>query len=206
MSEIIMDIISNITAFITYFAPGYIFISCFNYAACLQRETEKEYLIMKSISISYLFCVLINWIGTLLKLNTIVIQVFIFIAVILSGLLLGRIHRSQWANNLSLSLFKREMTNNLFVELWENANDNNSIVCVTLTMKNNLGIYEGQIYKVSSYNNNPEILLAYYICYDCNMQVISDYSNNENANLLVHYSDIQRFEFELIPSPYNLMR
>ena len=90
------------------------------------------------------------------------------------------------------------MTSNMFVELWERTCDKDVIVCVTLTMKDNFGIFEGQIYKVSSYNKNPEILLSYYICYDNNMKIISDYSNTENINLLVHYSDIQKFEFELI--------
>lgn len=65
-------------------------------------------------------------------------------------------------------------------------------------MKDNISIYEGQLYKVSSYNKNPEILLSYYTCYDNERKVVSDYSNAENVNLLVHYSDIQRFELELI--------
>lgn len=198
MDEIIMDIIANITGFITYFAPGYIFISGFNYAACLERETEKEYLIIKSISISYLFYTLTSYVGTKYNLEVLLIQVITFIGAILLGLIFGRIHRTKWANKISLFLFKREMTNNMFVELWERANDSDAIVCVTLTMKDNVGIYEGQIYKVSSYNTNPEILLAYYICYDKDLNVISDYSSTENSSLLVHYSDIQKFEFELI--------
>lgn len=198
MSEIVMDIIANITGFITYFAPGYIFICCFNYAACVQREAEKEYLIIKSISISYLFYVLVSYVGNIIGLNTLAIQTVTFIITVLLGLIFGRVHRTQWANRISLFLFKREMTNNLFVELWESANDNNCVVCVTFTMKDKLGIYEGQIDKVSSYNSNPEIMLSYYICYDCNRQLISDYSNVENAKLLVRYSDIQKFEFELI--------
>lgn len=198
MDETIMDIIANITGFITYFAPGYIFISGFNYAACLERETEKEYLIIKSISISYLFYTLTSYVGTKYNLEVLLIQVITFIGAILLGLMFGRIHRTKWANKISLFVFKREMANNMFVELWERANDTDAVVCVTLTMKNNVGIYEGQIYKVSSYNINPQILLSYYVCYDKDMNVISDYSNTENANLLVHYSDIQKFEFELI--------
>ena len=204
MDEIIMDIIANITGFITYFAPGYIFISGYNYAACLERETEKEYLIIRSISISYLFYTLTSYVGTKYNLEVLLIQVITFINSIVLGLIFGRIHRTKWANKISLFLFKREMTNNVFVELWERANDSDAIVCVTLTMKDNVGIYEGQIYKVSSYNKNPEILLSYYICYDKDMNVISDYSNMENASLLVHYSDIQRFEFELISNNTNM--
>ena len=198
MDEIIMDIIANITGFVTYFAPGYIFFSCFNYAACIERETEKEYLIIKCISISYLFYTVISYVGTKCNMDTLLIQVITFVCAILFGLMFGRMHRTKWANNISLFLFKREMTNNLFVELWERAKKDDAIVCVTFTMKDNVGIYEGQIYKVSSYNKNPEILLSYYVCYDCNMNIVADYSSTDNTNLLVHYSDIQKFEFELI--------
>lgn len=193
-----MDIIANITGFITYFAPGYIFLSGFNYAACLQRETQKVYLIIKSISISYLFYVLIRYVGNLFSLEILTIQVVTFLGAMLTGLIFGRIHRTKWANRISVVLFKREMANNLFVELWENANDANAVVCVILTMKEDIGVYEGQISKVSSYNCNPEILLSYYVCYDYNMNVISDYSSVENASILIHYSDIVKFEFELI--------
>lgn len=198
MDDIILDIIANITGFMTYFAPGYIFISGFNYAACLERETEKEYLIIKSISISYLLYTMASYIGNKFNVDVLLIQFITFVCAILLGVILGRIHRTKWANQLSLFLFKREMTNNIFVELWERARDKDAIVCVTLTMKDSIGIYEGQIYKVSSYNKNPEILLSYYICYDNKMKIISDYSSTENVNLVVHYSDIQRFEFELI--------
>ncbi len=198
MDEIILDVITNITGFMTYFAPGYIFISGFSYAACLERETEKEYLIIKSISISYLLYTVASYIGTKVNVEVLLIQVMTFIFAILLGLIFGRMHRTKWANQVSLFLFKREMTSNMFVELWERTCDKDVIVCVTLTMKDNFGIFEGQIYKVSSYNKNPEILLSYYICYDNNMKIISDYSNTETINLLVHYSDIQKFEFELI--------
>lgn len=197
MSDKVIDIISNITGFITYFAPGFIFVNCFNYSSCLQRESEKEYLIIKSISISYLFYVLTSYMCSKFNLSTLTIQAITFIEVVILGLAFGRIHRTEWANKISLFLFKREFTNNIFVELWENSNNSDSVVCVTLTMKNNLGIYEGQIYKVFSYGINPEIILSYYVCYDYNKNIISDFSNSENASLLVHYSDIYSIEFEI---------
>ena len=134
------------------------------------------------------------------NLSILTIQAITFIEVVILGLMFGRIHRTDWANKLSLFLFKREFTNNMFVELWENSNNCSAVVCVTLTMKDNLVIYEGQIYKVFSYGSNQEILLSYYVCYDYNKHVISDYSSFENSYLLVHYSDIQAIEFEIIPT------
>ena len=136
MDEIILDIIANITGFMTYFAPGYLFMSGYNYAACLERETEKEYLIIKSISISYLLYTMASYIGVKLNIEALLIQVITFISAILFGLMFGRMHRTRWANQLSLILFKREMTNNFFVELWERARDEDSIVCVTLATLN----------------------------------------------------------------------
>ena len=99
MDEIILDIIANITGFMTYFAPGYLFMSGYNYAACLERETEKEYLIIKSISISYLLYTMASYIGVKLNIEALLIQVITFISAILFGLILGRMHRTRWAND-----------------------------------------------------------------------------------------------------------
>ena len=92
MDEIILDVIANITGFMTYFAPGYLFISEYNYAACLERETEKEYLIIKSISISYLLYTMASYIGTKLNVEVLLIQVITFTSAILFGLMLGQIN------------------------------------------------------------------------------------------------------------------
>lgn len=199
MSELFTSILANITGFITFFAPGYIFICCYNYTSCLPRETEKEYLVLKCISLSYLLYVTVSYIGNLLHFETVIIQIITFLCAIILGLLFGRIRRTNIANKISVLIFGREMSNNFFVDLWEKATDSKCVVIVTCTMKDNIGIYEGQIYKVSSYNANPKILLSYYICYDNNMKTLCDYSNDENSHLLINYSDIQRFEYELIP-------
>lgn len=81
----------------------------------------------------------------------------------------------------------------------EKATDKNCVVLVTFTMKNKIGIYEGQIYKVLSYNTNPNIILSYYICYDNEMKILCDYTDDDNSQIIVNYSDIQRAEFELVP-------
>lgn len=199
MSDLVVNILANITGFITYFAPGYIFLGCYNYVSCTMREIEKEYLVLKCVSISYLFYVLSSFFGSLHNLDNIAIQAITFLSAMFFGLLFGRIHRTQFANKISLFCFKREMTNNLFVELWEKATDKNCVVLVTFTMKNNIGIYEGQIYKVLSYNTNPNIILSYYICYDNEMKILCDYTDDDNSLIIVNYSDIQRAEYELVP-------
>ena len=200
MSDLLINVIANITGFITYFAPGYIFCSCYSYASCTQRETEKEYLILKCVSISYLFYVLTSYVGSKYNYDNLIIQAITFFSALFFGFLFGRLQRIDLINRISLVIFKRKMTNNLFVELWEKANDKNCVVLVTFTMKNNRGTYEGQLYQISSYNINPEIILSYYICYDNQMKILCDYTNHDDSYVIVNYSDIQRFEFELVPT------
>lgn len=198
MDEKVLEIILNITGFVTYFVPGYIYIACFNYCSCRNRESEIKHLVIKSIAISYFIYVIISAIGKLLKLDSQVVQILTFIFAVLLGLVFGRISRTIWANKVSSVLFKREITNNLFVNLWEQANKEKCVVYVNMTMKDTNLIYEGQISRVSSYNDNPEITLAYYICFDNNMKVILDKSNSENDCMVVYYSDIKKFSYELI--------
>lgn len=198
MDEILMEILSNITGFITYFVPGYIYISCFNYTACRNRESEIKYLIIKSIAISYLFYVIISLIGNYFNLELFVVQLITFIFASVVGLIFGRISRTKWINNILLTLFKREIENNLFVNLWEEANEKDCILYVEITMKDLNLKYTGQILKVSSYNDNPEITLVYYTCLDSNNNLISDNSNFDDNGMIIYYSDIKLFEYNLI--------
>lgn len=193
-----MEIISNITGFITYFVPGYIYISCFNYTACRSREPEIKYLIIKSIAISYLFYVIISSIGNYFNIELLVVQLITFIFASIVGLILGRLSRTKCINKISLSLFKREIENNLFVNLWEEANKKECVIHVEITMKDCNLIYKGQIFKVSSYNDDPEITLIYYTCLDSNNNLISDNSNFDDKGMVIYYSNIKFFSYELI--------
>ena len=85
----------------------------------------------------------------------------------------------------------------MFVDLWEKSNNIGAVVCVTLTMKNHMGVYVGQISEVFLYDS-PQMWISYYACYDYKMNLISDYSNKKNAKLLVNYSDVEKFEFEFV--------
>ena len=107
-----INIINNITGFITYFAPGYTFIYCYYYSSVCQRETSLKLLVLKSITISYILFVFSTFVCTFLGIdNEIIIQAITFIIALTGGLVAGRVHRSKWANNVSIFLFKREMKN-----------------------------------------------------------------------------------------------
>lgn len=197
MGEIIIDLIANITSFITYFIPGYIFISCFNYTSCLPRESEMEYLFIKSISFSYIFYVATSFLGRKMNMSMSSIQVITFLEVIVFGCVFGRLHRTEWVNKLSIFLFKRRMSNNIFVDIWEESNKNDTIVFAKLILKDNLGTYKGQIKKIELYNNDPAITLSYYSYCDANNEHICDYSSMDHANVIVKYSEVQLFEYVL---------
>lgn len=198
MNEIVMDIINNVTGFISYFAPGYIFLGCYCYASCKEREEQTEYLVIKCISISYVLLIVSQMIGRFRNWTTLGVQGLSFSLAILTGFILGRFHRSSIANQISLDFLDRELSNSIFLDLWERANNLDAVIYVVLTLKDGKGIYEGQISKIISYNNNPALQLAYYKILDTNNNLVSDCSDVDTAEVVIQYSDIEKFEYDII--------
>lgn len=199
MNEVVVDIIKNVTGFISYFAPGYIFLSCYCYASCLEREAQTEYLVIKCISISYIVLTVSQIIGRALNFANLGVQTISFILAMLVGFALGLFRRSLRANQISLKLLKREVSNSIFLDLWERANENNAVVYVVLTLKDEKRILEGQIAKIISLNSNPALQLAYYKILDSSNKLVYDCSNSCTAEVVVQYSDIKEFEYDIIP-------
>ena len=49
----ILEIITHITEFIQYFATGLLFFGAYSFAACLPREEQSEYFVVKGITASF---------------------------------------------------------------------------------------------------------------------------------------------------------
>ncbi len=197
MGDVFSAIISNLAGFLSLFAPGYIFLCCYQYSGYLPRETEIDYLFIKCISLSCIFVAVSNALVHWLSIDTAYTFLIIFSLAIVLGLLIGRIHRTTWASEVSQFIFKREITNSFFVYLWELANDADSIVFLRVRMNGTTDIYDGQICQIFGHAKDSEILLAYYRRYDAQGTLIEDYSQVDKAYLLVRYSNIQCFEYEL---------
>jgi len=198
VDEKAIEIINNVTSFITYFVPGYIFISCFNFISCKNRDSDIKYLVIKSISISYVIHFIVNTLGTNYGWSPIIIQITTFAVALILGFVSGRVIRTNFCNNFSLKLFRRELETNFFVRLWEESYKNNYVVKAIIKTTNDNIVYDGQIKRVNSYNTDPEIVLVYYTSYDNKNNIIEEQIDNDNAATIIRYSNIKSFNYELI--------
>ena len=86
-----IEVINNISDFMKYFAPGYIFLTFYNLGSLSQREDKAEYLFIKCITASFclvefsaFLCDKIKW------LQAIGTFILVLIAAI-AGFLMGKI-------------------------------------------------------------------------------------------------------------------
>lgn len=200
MSSII-PVIENITGFMTYFVPGYIFLFTFCYASSLPLEKQIEYLIIKCISLSYILFTVSQFIGRKNNSTELGIQIICFILAAASGCILGSLHRSQLFKELSSIFFNRDPLNDFFVNVSEYTKDDDVAVFTVITLKDNKGICQGQLGQVMSINNTSALQLEYYEWLSADSTIICDQTNTDNAGIVILYSDIERLEYEIVP--YN---
>lgn len=204
-AEATLKLISQISAFMRFFVPGYIFISCFNFTACLEKEEKIEYLLVKSIAFSYIISTVLDAINKIdltkcvfkfKPLNGIIewIQIngimFLLISAIILGFLIGKASGWNWIQRIVSCLFRRDTTDNVFTYIWRNIGKG-KIVCAKFSLKAHPDyIYEGQIEKICTVYKNPIIVFRYYKCDKINV----DLSNVDQGRIIVPYSDIDIFE------------
>lgn len=196
----IMNIIAGITGFMQFFVPGYVFLSCYNFVSCTKREDQIHYLIIKSITISFIFSLPVSLIGKSISAADELILLAELITALLLGALCGRLHRCRWVKWTANFLFKRGFSTSEFVELWETAiTEKHQAVCLLLKLKGDHNTYEGQLDSVIAVNTDPKIFLTNYICTDSAGKTICDHIDEPDYKMVIKYDDIERFEFRYIP-------
>ena len=202
--EITTELIRSITEFMQYFAPGFIFLGCKNYASCKKREEKTEYLVASSIAISFAITTVSSFFTRLVSYNYekvylfsdiwITVRSFIAIALaIISGLAMGRFIRTRQANYLSQILFRRDFRSDFFVFLKDEMTEKSCTLLVRLKRKNDLYYYVGQIERVLNPEDKPILILYNYASYNEKGRRISH--RDGEYRLLIHYGDIESFEY-----------
>jgi hypothetical protein len=193
--EILSELMASISSFIQYFAPGYLFLSSYVFSSYSQREEKTEYLIIKCLSISFVFVSICEVVGIRRVIPQSAVSMGILTTAFLCGLLFGRLYRTNWARRVVKTLFNRSVSEDIYIDLWETATSkDNYVICVKLKLKDDELIYEGQIDQISFLRHDPVILLAYYKSYD-KEKVVNDFSKVDNARMIVNHSQIEKFEF-----------
>lgn len=186
-----VTIIANITGFMIYFVPGYIFWTFYNFTAIRPRESTPEYLIIKSIATSYVLNVslqqleLVTGCPCLRQYHSIII---LLISVTI-GALWGALRQSKTLVRICKNYFKRGFEDDLLFELWRDAKKN-IVVCIRLRNQETKQIITGQLIRVQEYyKEEPVISLAFYqIWLDDGKTLIESFEHAEGTEISIRYT------------------
>ena len=186
-----VTIIADITGFMIYFVPGYIFWTFYNFTAVRPRESTPEYLIIKSIATSYVLNISLQQVELATRcpcLKQYHSIILIFISVIM-GALLGALRQSNKLVTICKSYFKRGFEDDLLFELWRDAKKN-GVVCIRLRNQETKQIITGQLTRVQEYyKEEPVITLAFYqIWLDDEKMLIENFEHVEGIEISIRYT------------------
>jgi hypothetical protein len=183
-----MDAI-QIASFLIYFAPGYVFISIFYRLNNYQRENNREHLFVKCVAVSYLVVALCDVAIPTFYSRELTVLLFSFVAGVIAGYMSQLKIVELFAGN-----FFKTMSKNVWLDIAKKARGYDFIVA-NFKLKNNTLYYRGQISFIEAFEREPIIGIRYYICFDKDNNSIQGNDDNE---LIVKFSDIEKFEIEYI--------
>lgn len=194
----IVEIINEITDFVRYVAVGFIFFGTYDFAGLLEREENKEYLIFKTITASFVINEIINFVIISAKVNKKYYYLIIIIASAILGIVLGKVRRSTFLREKTEQTFGRTITDNIFVRMQELAqgkeDEEDMCVCARFCLKDDKNYYEGQIEEVTSIYRTPCILLKYYKVRNKKGKIIKNYSDCDEAFMIINWEDMTKIE------------
>lgn len=189
----ILEIITHITEFIQYFATGLLFFGAYSFAACLLREEQSEYFVVKGITASFVINVIDCWVFDVFKINSQYFQVTLVISAIIFGLFFGRARQFKWFRAVIEKMFGRTVDDNLFVLIRNLANPG-KCVSIRFTIKDDDKSYEGQIDKIAAIHKEPVIFLKYYMIQDQAGNEKMDFSECDCAYMIVKWSQMENVQ------------
>lgn len=169
------------------------FFGAYNFAACLQREEQSEYFIVKGVTASFIINSMVTYFFEYFGKDSRYYYILLIIVAGILGLSLGRAWRFIWLREIIQKIFQRTVSDNIFVLMWE-FTLKGQCLCIRFKLKDDLNYYEGQVDKISSIYQDPAILLKYYIIEDENGKVKHNFSECDCARMIVKWSQMAKIE------------
>ena len=195
--EGLIKILNGITVFAQYFVPGYIFLSCFYFSSAIKNKDGIEIQLIKSVTFSYIIFTasyyLANFTFGFLKGFEIVLSIVISSFL---GLLFGRLRKTKLILKPMQCLFKRQTSDNYYVNLWEESIANNEIVLLKIRIKDDPLTFFGQLYRVTSPFGDTSLELKYYQCKDAEGKIIHDFSDDDSKSMIIDCDSIKISEIQ----------
>lgn len=197
----VASLVASIGEFMRSFAPGFIFLSCMNFAANRKREDKVEYLIISCIALSFLISVLSDLLAEWFSVfNTLAWAVVLST---LGGLAAGKMRRTGWVNRLANRTFHRDFRDDFLIYLWDEISRENTSLVVRIRRKNDSNVYAGQIEKILNPLDSPVLILDNYTKYKGRKTVQEGSWKSGQSHLAVNYNDIVSFEYRIVKKGEN---
>lgn len=182
----IIHLINNISLLLSYFIPGYIFISCYRWMSFSNKNNDNA-LVCKSIVVSYVFVLFwkIIWKADVLSNFQ---TLLVCLINLLIGIAIGKFSRTEKCSTILSKLkIDRTLCNNIWAE--------------TITGDDYLRIfmddgtsYIGLCKLLEESCREPIIILWYYQKLDTDGSVLIDYSENPKEQIIINTKSVIRIE------------
>ena len=198
--DILTELLKSIGEFMRFFAPGFIFLECMNFAGSRRREERIEYLVISCIALSFIISTISDFTAYTppIWLPWPSSQAWAILLSTVLGLLSGKLSKTLWMNRLVNYIFHRDFRNNLFVALRDEMEDNNCSLSVRLRRKGDSNIYVGQVEKILNPIEDPVLILYGYSYYEAQGKKTGKKQESGEFNQAIPYSDVEIFEYTII--------
>lgn len=194
----IVKLIDKIPDILLFIVPGYIFVSIFNFILFKDKRNDENsqtnFIILKSISISYIFKLFLDKIKTITCLSKCSIDdslnaIILVVACLLISYVTALICRTKSFNKFLLKIgIRRTINSDIWLDIVSDG------CWLRVFSKDEQKSYLGQCRFHESHKNEPIIVLIKYQILDEYNDVICDYSNNVNRKIVLNLKDFERVE------------
>lgn len=182
----IIELINNLSLILSYFIPGYVFISGYRWSSFSNKKYDTP-LLVKSIELSYIFLLLYKVIFNIEILTDFNVICLCGISAII-GLILGFFTRTETCNKLfDIFNIDRSLYDNIWVETIK-AGD-----YIRVFMKDGCS-YLGLCERLENDNREPIIVLYNYQKLSPSSDIIIDMSGKKNELIMLNTKDFEKIE------------
>lgn len=205
----ILKIIQGIPEYIKYIYPGYLTVYAYYF---LRGKTLKDsnYILIKVIAISYLYIILIEWLGDISWISVVVNRIFskasyeikLNVGLLLVSIIFAYVaYRLAVSKRLNWILGKLKINTTFYDNEMEVLADFDKGAWLCVYLKDDKVVYEGSLgYKELEEDRRKYICLNAYYKYFLNKNgkpkepYIEDHENEQEETVLIFYDSIKRIE------------
>lgn len=205
----VLKIIQGIPEYIKYIYPGYLTVYTYYF---LKGKTLKDsnYILIKVIAISYLYIILIEWLGDISWISVVVNRIFskasyeikLNVGLLLVSIIFAYVaYRLAVSKRLNWILGKLKINTTFYDNEMEVLADFDKGAWLCVYLKDDKVVYEGSLgYKELEEDRRKYICLNAYYKYFLNKNgkpkepYIEDHENEQEETVLIFYDSIKRIE------------